>query len=57
MGENKSFMAQRCMGKRAEERMNPDPIKHSYQEQGPWKGFPICLKYFFDLYRRLLILK
>ena len=35
MGENKSFMAQRCMGKRAEERMNPDPIKHSYQEQGP----------------------
>ena len=32
MGENKSFLAQHCKGKRVEERMNPNPIKHSYQE-------------------------
>lgn len=47
MGENKSFLAQHCKGKRVEERMNPNPIKHSYQEhKALCKN---CLEGFFHL--------
>ena len=55
MRENMSFLAQHCMEKRAEERMNPNSIKHSDQEhkalcKNYLEGFFHLFEVLFDLY-------